>query len=190
MRLGDVIPLGDLWDVVAHGDEAFTDVMRVNFQNAKNLYQNKLLPMLEQQHEIDLEVDRERAKTDPEIADRLARFQNDDRLIKSLLLCSLVHGVEALKDMTCIRLAALNHGTIRSRIPGREHQVVAQKLRTWVDLSGGAIRLSDDPINPTVSIQLSAVDTDAIIEKAKGFDNVAQPAVQDSADALPVAGHS
>ena len=33
----DVIPLGDLWDVVAHGDEAFTDVMRVNFQNAKYL---------------------------------------------------------------------------------------------------------------------------------------------------------
>ena len=31
LRLGDVIPLGDLWDVVAHGDEAFTDVMRVNF---------------------------------------------------------------------------------------------------------------------------------------------------------------
>lgn len=172
LRLGDVIPLGDLWDVVAHGDEAFTDVMRVNFQNAKNLYQNKLLPMLEQQHEIDLEVDKERATSNPEIADRLARFQNDDRLIKSLLLCSLVHGVEALKDMTCARLSALNHGTIRSRIPGREHQVVAQKLRTWVDLSGGAIRLSDDPINPTVSIQLSAVDTDAIIEKAKGFDNV------------------
>ena len=63
LRLGDVIPLGDLWDVVAHGDEAFTDVMRVNFENAKKLYQNKLLPMLEQQHEIDLEVDRERAKT-------------------------------------------------------------------------------------------------------------------------------
>lgn len=172
LRLGDVIPLGDLWDVVAHGDEAFTDVMRVNFQNAKNLYQNKLLPMLEQQHEIDLEVDKERAKSDSDIAERLGRFQNDDRLIKSLLLSSLVHGVEALKDMTCMRLAALNHGTIRSRIPGREHQVVAQRLRTWVDLSGGAIRLSDDPINPTVSIQLSAVDTDAIIEKAKGFDNV------------------
>ena len=44
LRLGDVIPLGDLWDVVAHGDEAFTDVMRVNFENAKKLYQTKLLP--------------------------------------------------------------------------------------------------------------------------------------------------
>lgn len=172
LRLGDVIPLGDLWDVVAHGDEAFTDVMRVNFENAKKLYQNKLLPMLEQQYELDLEVDRERAKTTPAIAEKLQRFENDDRLLKSLLLCALVHGVEALKDMTCMRLAALNHGTIRSRIPGREHQVVAQKLRTWVDMSGGAIRLSDDPVNPTVSIQLSAVDTDSIIEKARSFDNV------------------
>ena len=171
LRLGDVIPLGDLWDVVAHGDEAFTDVMRVNFENAKKLYQTKLLPMLEQQHEIDLEVDRERAKTNTEVAEKLQRFENDDRLIKSLLLSALVHGVDALKNMTCTRLAALNHGTIRSRIPGREHQVVAQKLRQWVDLSGGVIHLSDDPVNPTVSIQLSGVETESIIEAARVYDN-------------------
>jgi len=171
LRLGDVIPLGDLWDVVAHGDEAFTDVMRVNFENAKKLYQTKLLPMLEQQHEIDLEVDKERAKTNKDIAEKLQRFENDDRLIKSLLLSALVHGVDALKNMTCTRLAALNHGTIRSRIPGREHQVVAQKMRQWVDLSGGVIHLSDDPVNPTVSIQLSGVETESIIEAARSYDN-------------------
>jgi len=171
LRLGDVIPLGDLWDVVAHGDEAFTDVMRVNFENAKKLYQTKLLPMLEQQHEIDLEVDREKAKTNAGVAEKLQRFENDDRLVKSLLLSALVHGVDALKNMTCTRLAALNHGTIRSRIPGREHQVVAQKLRQWVDLSGGVIHLSDDPVNPTVSIQLSGVETESIIEAARVYDN-------------------
>lgn len=171
LRLGDVIPLGDLWDVVAHGDEAFTDVMRVNFQNAKKLYQEKLLPMLERQYGLDLEVDRPRAESDPEVAERLRLFQNDDRLIKSLLLSALVHGVEALQDMTCLRLAALNHGTIRSRISNREHQVVAHKFRTWVDESGGAIRLSGDSTNPTVTLQLSAVDTEAIIDKARAYDN-------------------
>jgi Family of unknown function (DUF6079) len=171
LRLGDVIPLGDLWDVVAHGDEAFTDVMRTNFENAKRLYQNKLLPMLEQQHEIDLEVDRERAKTNPEIAEKIQRFENDDRLVKSLLLCALVHGVETLKNMTCLRLAALNHGTIRSRIPGREHQVVAQKLAGWAGVVG-EIRLDGDRTNPTVSIQLAGVDTEGIIESAKTFDNI------------------
>lgn len=171
LRLGDVIPLGDLWDVVAHGDEAFTDVMRVNFENAKRLYQNKLRPMLEQQHEIDLEVDRERAKSNAEVAEKLQRFENDDRLVKSLLLSALVHGVESLKNMTCMRLAALNHGTIRSRIPGREHQVVAQKLRTWAGMVG-EIRVSEEPTNPTVSIQLSGVDTEGIIDAAKTFDNM------------------
>ena len=170
LRLGDVIPLGDLWDVVAHGDEAFTDVMRVRFENAKKLYQNKLRPMLEQQHEIDFEVDKLRAKDNEEIAERLGRFENDDRLVKSLLLSSLVQGVDALKNMTCTRLAALNHGTIRSRIPGREHQVVAQKLRTWAGI-WGELRVEGDPANPTVSMELEGVDTEMLIEAARVFDN-------------------
>ncbi|AGA26315.1 DUF6079 family protein [Singulisphaera acidiphila] len=170
LRLGDVIPLGDLWDVVAHGDEAFTDVMRVNFENAKKLYQAKLRPLLEQQHQVDLEVDRERAADSEEVAARLRLFENDDRLIKSLLLSALVHGVEALKNMTCMRLAALNHGSIRSRIPGREHQVVAQKFRTWAGMVG-EIRVGEEPTNPTVSIQLSGVDTEGIIEAARVYDN-------------------
>ena len=180
LRLGDVIPLGDLWDVVAHGDEAFTELMRVNFDNAKKLYQNKLLPMLEQQHEIDLEVDRQRLNAEGgglkeeqrrELAEKMQRFENDDRLVKSLLLCALVHGVETLKNMTCARLAALNHGTIRSRIPGREHQVVADKMRRWAGIVG-EIRVGEEVTNPTVSLQLSGVDTDTIIESAKTFDNI------------------
>ena len=170
LRLGDVIPLGDLWDVVAHGDEAFTDVMRVRFDNAKKLYQNKLRPMLEEHNQIDLEVDQQRAKTDEAIAVRLACFENDDRLIKSLLLSSLVQGVDTLKNMTCTRLAALNHGTIRSRIPGREHQVVAQKLRTWSGICG-EIRVDGDPANPTVSMELEGVDTESLIQAARVFDN-------------------
>lgn len=187
LRLGDVIPLGDLWDVVAHGDEAFTDVMRVRFENAKKLYQNRLRPMLEQQHEIDYEVDKERMKAEggkmneengtssfipqpSSLAEKMRRFENDDRLIKSLLLSSLVQGVDALKNMTCTRLAALNHGTIRSRIPGREHQVVAQKLRTWAGICG-ELRIEGDPANPTVSLELEGVDTDGLIEAARVFDN-------------------
>jgi hypothetical protein len=81
-----------------------------------------------------------------------------------------VQGVDALKNMTCTRLAALNHGTIRSRIPGREHQVVAQKLRTWAGICG-ELRIEGDPANPTVSLELEGVDTDGLIEAARVFDN-------------------
>ena len=46
-------------------------------------------------------------------------FVNDDRLIKTLLLAALVPGVNSLRSLNASRLAALNHGTIRSPIPGQ-----------------------------------------------------------------------
>ena len=106
--------------MVAHGDEAFTDVMRVHFENAKRLYHNKLRPLLEETNEVSLEHDRPRAAGEPEIARRLQRFDNDDRLVKTLLLSALVPEVEPLKNLTASRLAALNHGTIKAPVPGAE----------------------------------------------------------------------
>ena len=82
LQVGDLVPVGDLWDAVAHGEEAFSDVLRVNFENAKRLYHNKLRPMLEEQHEVHLEHHRTPAHTDPDLAPRLQRFNNDDRLLK------------------------------------------------------------------------------------------------------------
>ena len=114
LRLGELIPVGDLWDVVAHGEEAFSDVMRVNFANARSLYHQKLRPLLEEVNGVDVEHDRPKAASDPELARRLQRFDNDDRLVKTLLLSALVPEVEALKNLTPMRLAALNHGTVKA----------------------------------------------------------------------------
>src|SRR6516162_2091096 len=50
LRVGDLVPVGDLFDVVAHGDEAFSPEMAIHFENAKRLYHQKLLPLLEKQH--------------------------------------------------------------------------------------------------------------------------------------------
>ena len=50
LKLGDVVPVGDLFDVVAHGDEAFSQDMAIHFDNAKRLYHQKLLPALVKQH--------------------------------------------------------------------------------------------------------------------------------------------
>src|SRR5262249_37813952 len=44
LRLGDLVPVGDLWDAVAHGEEAFSDVLRSSFSNARRLYHQKLRP--------------------------------------------------------------------------------------------------------------------------------------------------
>ena len=169
LTVGDIIPLGDLWDVVADGDDTFNDVMKIRFNNAKTLYKGKLLPMLLEQHSVDLEVDRQRAATDEDVAKKLRAFENDDRLIKSLLLAALVEGEETLKVMTCDRLAALNHGSVKSRFSGREYQMVKNKFTDWSGLHG-EIRLSGDATNPTVSLQLVGVDTDQIIQAARAYD--------------------
>lgn len=168
LKLGDVVPVGDLFDVIAEGDEALTEVMGRHFENAKRLYHQKLLPMLEQQHGIRLEEAASAGNSDA----RAVAFRADDRLVKTLLLAALVPEVEALRGMTATRLAALNHGTILSPIPGREAQIVLSKCRQWAS-QVGEIRIGEEGANPTIHVQLTGVDTESILEKARVNDNFA-----------------
>ncbi|MTW22209.1 phage resistance protein [Allochromatium palmeri] len=165
LALGRVIPVGDLYDVIASEAEPFSEQMRQHFDNAKLLFERKLIPVLEQEHQISLQALQELA---PDEAKRQA-FNNDLRLLKTLVLAALVPEVESFKQLTATKLAALNHGTIRSPIPGREAQTVLQKCRKWAG-QVGEIKISDDP-NPTIGVQLSGVDTESIIEQARINDN-------------------
>lgn len=166
LKVGDIVPVGDLYDAVAHGDEAFSQDMKVHFDNARKLYHEKLLPMLEAQHGARREELQVKAFDDP----ARTNFVNDDRLIKTLLLSALVPGVNSLHLLNASRLAALNHGTIRSPIPGKEAGTVLQKCKQWA-AEVGEIKIGDEPTNPTISIQLSGVDTEAILAAASHEDN-------------------
>ena len=167
LELGDIVPVGDLFDVISEGDEPFTQVMRIRFDDAKKLYRQKLLPMLEDEHGVSLE-DIETGKISDELL--VQRFRNDDRLLKTLLLSSLAEGVEVLRGLTPARLAALNHGTVRSPIPGQESQMVLSKCRHWAG-QVGEIKVSDDGANPVVSLHIVGVDTEGVLENAKVLDN-------------------
>ncbi|WP_206208946.1 hypothetical protein, partial [Vogesella mureinivorans] len=114
LELGQLIPVGDLWDAIAEGDEPFSDAMRVHFDNAKRLYAQRLLPMLEKRHNIPWEA----VQLGQADANATRALRNDARLLKTLLLAALVPEVESLKALTAQRLTALNHGTFRSPIPG------------------------------------------------------------------------
>ncbi len=164
LQIGDIVPVGDLFDVIAHGDEAFSPEMAIHFENAKRLYHQKLLPMLEKQYGRREEL-QERTVDDS----RRVAFRNEDRLVKTLLLSALVPEVETLRGLNAERLAALNHGTIKSPIPGREGQEVLRRCRTWA-ASVGEIRVGEET-NPTISVQLSGVDTESIIRQAEREDN-------------------
>ncbi|MGF6808346.1 hypothetical protein OKW30_003472 [Paraburkholderia sp. Clong3] len=164
LELGQLIPVGDLWDVIAEGDEPF-EAMRVQFENAKRLYNQRLLPMLEAKHGVTWEACK-LGQADPALAKNL---RNDARLLKTLLLSALVPNVESLKALTPARLAALNHGTFRSPIPGQEVQLVQRKLRDWAG-EVGEIKVTED-LNPLVSIQITGVDLERVLDQAKGIDN-------------------
>ena len=166
LQLGDVIPVGDLFDVVARGDEPFTQAMRVRFDDALNLYRTKLRPLLESEHGVvAAEVE---AGTAPTAA--AARFRSDDRLLKTLLLAAIAEGVEALRALTPARLAALNHGTVRSPISGMESHVVLRKCRRWA-AQVGEIKVAEDSANPVISLQIVGVDTESILQNAAALDN-------------------
>ena len=72
-------------------------------------------------------------QADPQVK---RRFENDARLLKTLLLAALVPEVPALRALTAPRLAALNHGSVVSPVPGGEGGIVLQKLRSWVTRVG------------------------------------------------------
>lgn len=166
MELGEIIPVGDLFDAVSEGDEAVSEEIRRSFDHAKKLYGEKFKPILESEHKLTFD---DLKKLDPNDPNALA-LRNDDRLIKTLLLAALAPNVPALKDLTAARLAALNHGTIKSPVPGHESRIVLTKCKNWA-AKVGQIKIGDEPGNPTIAIQLSGVDTESIIDQARSFDN-------------------
>lgn len=168
LELGQVIPVGDLWDAIAEGDEPFSEGMRLHFENAKRLYGQRLLPMLERQHGVTWEAIRLGQADGP----AARNLRNDARLLKTLLLGALVPEVESLKGLTAQRLAALNHGTFRSPIPGREVQDVFRKCRDWA-AEVGEIKLTPEDLNSVISIQVTGVDIEPILRAAEGtVDNL------------------
>lgn len=165
LELGKVIPVGDLYDVIASETKPFSDAMRQQFENAKTLFERKLIPLLEAEHGIKY------AEWDAVADDDIKKqsFRNDLRLIKTLLLSALVPEVECFKQLTANKLAALNHGTIKSPIPGKEPSIVLGRCRKWAG-QVGEIKISDDT-NPVIALQLSGVDTASILEEANSYDN-------------------
>lgn len=162
LQLGELVPVGDLWDVIAEGDEPFTEEMRANFDAAKHLYRTKLRPQLLADHGLD---DQSAAAVPP-----THPFRSDDRLVKTLLLSALVPGTEALQGLTSRRLAALNHGTIATPIPGQEPTVVLNKMKA-LQSHVGEVHVGDDPANPTITLELIGVDTDSVMDKVRYADN-------------------
>ena len=166
LELGQIIPVGDIFDIIMKGEEPFSDVIRVHFENARRLYLQQLLPLIEGKNGIRKEQAEAGSPTDPKVMG----FRRDDRLAKTLFLSALAPEVESFRAMTVNKLAALNHGSIKTPIPGQEGRVVLQKCREWAS-EIGQIKIGDEEGNPTVTVQLAGVDTDSLVNQAATEDN-------------------
>ncbi len=166
LAVGDVIPVGDLFDVIIEGDEPFTPVIKNIFDRAREVWTRKFVPLLEAEYGV-ADQDVRDGTADPA---SMRRYRADAGLLKTLLLSSLAPEVEALRNLTPIRLAALNHGTIRSPLPNGEASTVLSKVRGWSS-HAGEIQISADAANPLISMQLSGVDVEGVLENARGIDN-------------------
>ncbi|MER5891788.1 phage resistance protein [Streptomyces sp. NPDC001876] len=169
--LDNLIPLGDLYPVIADGgDKPFVDSLKVEFQAADKLYRAKLRPHLLATYEIteeDIERYRHRrdSVTDPQLANRCRGFIGDDRLMCTLLLSALAPSVPALRDLTIRRLGALNHGSVLSPIPGAEVGVIKAKVDEWASRFA-EIKATGTATNPGVRLELAGVDVDSVIANA------------------------
>ena len=171
--LGDLVGIGDLFDALIFGTEPYDPIHKARFQAARELYQRELAPRIRTTHATDTPEKcqriREGARQDigcsgcPQKACR-----NDNRLIKTLILAALIPELPAFRELTARRLVELNHGQIRSVIPGREAKDATDRLRRLATHVGQISigRQSD----PTVSILLEGVDTRSILAKAR--DNI------------------
>lgn len=166
LTVDEVLPVGDAFDYIVQGatGQALDPQAAALFRSANRLYTEKLRPLLITVHEVDERTVREAPESLP------TAYLADDRLAKTLLLSAVAPNVPALKALTGARLASLNHGSVVSPLPGGEATAVLAKIRTWArDIP--EIHLDGPDSNPTIRVQLSDVDHESIVERAKGEDN-------------------
>ncbi|MEY5014437.1 MAG: hypothetical protein RIS92_795, partial [Verrucomicrobiota bacterium] len=148
------------------GDDAFSVAMKVHCDKTKKLYSQQLRPLLERTNGITFDQAALLLESDP----KALALRNDDRLIKTLLLAAWAPEVESLKNMTPQRLAALNHGTIKSFIPGQEAQQVLRKCKEWA-AQVGELQVQESGSTHLISIRITGIDLTPILERAESVDN-------------------
>ncbi len=144
--VGRLIPLGDLWDVLVDGTgAAFTDKLKRESEAAVKFAAKARAHLLEKYG-----------------SDTHADFQADERFVKTMLLGALAPDVPALRRLTGARLAALNHGSVRSRtVPAGD--VVVRRMRDLQATFPSEIR-SDGEADPVFSLHLSDLDIEPLLD--------------------------
>ncbi|TDP30803.1 BREX-2 system ATPase PglY [Nocardia ignorata] len=176
LRLGDLVPLGDLYEQLTRGgDRPFVADKKVLFDAADKLYKTRLRPYLLStcevtEDDVDAYINRRDTITDAKLLGNCKKFVGQNRLACTVLLAALAPSVPALRDLTIRRLGALNYGSITTMIPGREEGVIKDMVGEWAGRFP-EIKLTGTDTNPGVRLELSGVDVESVIANAQVNDN-------------------
>ncbi|MFE3449920.1 hypothetical protein ACFXJ8_13385 [Nonomuraea sp. NPDC059194] len=176
LRLGQLVPLGELYPVIADGgDKPFVDSLKVVFEAADKLYKTKLRPYLltsanVTEDDVEQYLHRPESITDPQLAQRCKVFVGDNQLICTLLLSALAPSVPALSDLTNRRLGALNHGSVTAPIPGSEVGIITNKVAEWA-ARFPEIKATGTGATAGVRLELAGIDVDTVIANAAVNNN-------------------
>jgi len=173
LKLGEVVPVGDVFDLVASADDAIDGPSRAAFQRARDLYLHEILPLLQQQHDALTPERCQRLRDGHPIrlgcgGCAVALCRADNRLIKTLLLAALVPKAKPFDGLTVKRLVHLNHGAVRAPIEAMRINMAATRLRTLArDVH--PIRIGDER-DPVVLVSLQSINLNSILTRADDQD--------------------
>lgn len=161
LTVDDVIPVGDVFDLVVEGNQALSPEMAGRFRAARTLFEDRLRPVILREHGLGPDEAAGLPRTHP--------VRADERLAKTLVMSAVAPEVPALKELTASRLAALNHGSIVSPLPGEEATVALSKITRW-NAEVPEIQVGQGR-NPVIRVRLAEVDYEGVVDRAKGEDN-------------------
>lgn len=169
LEVGQLIPVGDLWDVISDNDPPASSPLANQFKIARALYESELRPMLYESNGLPKEWNgRTELAAQPEV---IRKVRGYECYLKTILLASLVPALKVFSPLNAERLLALNHGNIRSQLPNQELGLISRLLRDWASRNGKIRLLNNDSNNPTVSIHLADVDVDSLLDQVAHEDN-------------------
>ena len=175
LQVGEVVRVGDLFDVLASGQDSADGIMKSRFEAAKQIYKYQFLPLIQRTNGTTTAARCQRER--PEHPTRIGcsncperACRADNRMVKTLLIAALVPEVDVVKDLTASKLVQLNHGSLKVPLPGTEGTLVAQKLRTWA-AEIGQLQVGAEN-DPRVRLRLEGVDLSPILERARSADSV------------------
>ncbi|MBW2258023.1 MAG: hypothetical protein JRI25_25945, partial [Deltaproteobacteria bacterium] len=174
LELGQVVPVGDVFDLVASAEDAVDGPSKTAFQRARDLYLLDILPRLQVEHDVTTPGKCQRLRPGHPLrigcsGCTMTLCRRDNRLAKTLLLAALVPKARPFDGLTVKRLVHLNHGAVKAPVESMQINLAATALRKLAR-EVHPIRMGDDA-DSVVSVSLQSIDLKPILERANDQDS-------------------